>query len=139
MRIRNYSELSQLITFEDRYDYLKIGGTVGEATFGFDRGFNQQFYRSAEWRNLRDHIIVRDNGCDLGIPGHEIHSRILIHHMNPITMADIRNGDSAILDPEFLISVTHRTHNAIHYGNEKQLATLPPERRPGDTVPWRIL
>lgn len=134
--IRTHTKLSEFSTFEDRYDYLKIGGKVGAETFGFDRAFNQDFYRSPEWRRIRDIVIIRDNGCDLGVPGYEIHSRILIHHMNPMTPDDIVHGNQAILDPEFLICVSHRTHNAIHYGDANQLATLPPDRAPGDTKLW---
>lgn len=133
---RNYSELSKLVEFADRYDYLKIGGVVGADTFGFDRIFNQMFYRSVEWKHIRDEVIVRDGGCDLGISGREIHSRILVHHMNPITLRDIELGRDAILDPEYLICVTHRTHNAIHYGDESHLLRLPLERARGDTTLW---
>jgi len=109
---------------------------VGQATFGFDRYLNQQFYTSRQWRQIRNHVIARDLGRDLGIDGYEIHSRIYIHHMNPMTVADITSGDPRILDPEFLISVTHRTHNAIHYGDEGLLPKPPVQRRPGDTMLW---
>lgn len=136
MKIRTYTELASFESFEDRYDYLKIGGSVGAETFGYDRVFNQQFYRSAEWRSIRDLVIVRDGGCDLGVAGREIYSKILIHHMNPMTMDDLRHGNSDILDPEYLICVSHRTHNAIHYGDKNLLVTLPPERQPGDTKLW---
>lgn len=136
--IRRYSELSTLLTFEERFDYLKLDGIVGEETFGFDRYFNQRFYRSQRWKSVRDHVIIRDNGCDLGIEGFEIHGRIIIHHMNPITMEDILNESPYLFDPEFLICVTHNTHNAIHYSDEKLLVTGPVERRPNDTCPWRL-
>ena len=136
--IRRYSELSTLITFEERFEYLKLDGIVGEETFGFDRYFNQRFYRSQRWKSVRDHVIIRDNGCDLGIEGFEIHGRIIIHHMNPITIEDILNESPCLFDPEFLICVTHNTHNAIHYSDEKLLVTWPVERRPNDTCPWRL-
>jgi hypothetical protein len=133
---RSYSELRRLNTFEERYRYLALNGTVGESTFGFDRVFNQQFYRSKEWRRLRLDVIVRDDGCDMGVQGYEIHDQIIIHHMNPMTVDHIVEGDSSILDPEFLICVTLKTHNAIHYGDESQLAKPYVERRPGDTILW---
>jgi hypothetical protein len=120
----------------ERFQYLALRGEVGTATFGFDRYLNQQFYRSREWRNLRHAIIVRDNGCDLGIDGYEINESIYIHHLNPMTVADIELSDPRILDPENLICVTHRTHNAIHYGNERLLPRRIVERRPGDTKLW---
>lgn len=134
--IRTYSEFRKNSTLEERYEYLALRGQVGASTFGFDRYINQLFYRSAEWRRIRDHVIVRDNGCDLGVEGYEIHDRIYIHHMNPMTAEAIENGDPSILDPEFLISATLRTHNAVHYGDEKQLSRPPVERRPGDTKLW---
>lgn len=136
MTDRSYSELERLSSHEERFRYLALRGQVGEATFGFDRWMNQQFYRSAEWRRIRQYVIVRDNGCDLGIEGYEIHERIYIHHMNPMTPDDIRHGDEDILDPEFLICCTHRTHNAIHYGDERQLQKQYVPRRPGDTKLW---
>lgn len=136
MRIRSYSELRQLQTFEERYDYLVIRGEVGKATFGFDRWINQGFYTSREWKQTRDLVIVRDDGCDLGILGYELHSRLLVHHMNPISPEDLENGEECILDPEFLITTSHRTHNAIHYGDSSLLAKAPVERRPGDTKLW---
>lgn len=135
-KIRTYSELLQLSTFEQRYKYLALRGIVGDATFGYDRYVNQQFYRSREWRQMRHQIIARDLGCDLGIEGYEIHDVIYIHHMNPMNVENIANGDSSILDPEFLISTTHRTHNAIHYGDERLLAKPLVDRRPGDTKLW---
>lgn len=135
--IRTYSQLKQLQTFEERYDYLKLGGVVGEDTFGFDRYLNQNFYRSREWKYVRDEVIMRDNGCDLGIDGHEIRGKILIHHMNPITSEDIHRVSDYLLNPEYLICVTHRTHNAIHYGDERLIVTAPIERTQNDTCPWR--
>lgn len=136
MTTRRYSELRRLETFEERFRYLSLKGQVGEATFGFDRWINQEFYRSREWQNVRHHVIVRDNGCDMGVEGYEIHTRLLIHHMNPLTMDDIEQGHEAILDPEFLITVSHRTHNAIHYGDERQLPRPLVERKPNDTKLW---
>lgn len=133
---RTYSELLQLSSFEDRFDYLKLRGVVGESTFGFERHLNQKFYTSREWRRTRDEVITRDYGRDLALPGFEIHGRVLIHHMNPITPDDIAHGNQAILDPEYLISVTHNTHNAIHYGDKHLLALPVVERRPGDTRLW---
>ena len=137
MIIRTYSELITLPTFEERFKYLKLNGQVGESTFGFDRYLNQLFYKSDEWLRLRDQIIIRDNGCDLGIEGREIHGRILIHHMNPIRKEDILNRSRYLLDPEFLICTVKRTHDAIHYGDENLLLTIPKERRKNDTCPWR--
>lgn len=135
-RVRRYSELSQLETFEERYEYLKLDGVVGASTFGFDRWVNQQFYRSWEWRRVRDEVIVRDNGCDLGIEGYELYSNLLIHHMNPVTIDDIRDGAQWILDPNFLITTSKRTHNAIHYGDATLLPKDPVIRRSGDTTLW---
>lgn len=134
--IRSYSELRRIDTFEERYHYLALKGEVGLSTFGFDRYINQQFYISRQWRQLRSHVITRDNGCDLGIDDYEIHSKLLIHHMNPIKAEDISHGDPSILDPEFLITTTHQTHNAIHYGDEKLLPRLLTKRFPGDTKLW---
>lgn len=136
MRIKTYSELSRLETIEDRYKYLRLSAGVGEPTFALERYVNQQFYRSTQWQQIRNHIIVRDNGCDLGVDGYEVHGRLTIHHMNPMTVDDIRDGNEAILDPEYLIAVAHRTHNAIHYGDERQLPRPPVERRAGDTKLW---
>ena len=135
--IRTYSELILLPTFEERYEYLRLDGRVGEETFGFDRWLNQTFYKSEEWLSMRDKIIVRDNGCDLGIPGRDISSRILIHHMNPITKEDILKRSDILLNPEYLICVTPNTHRAIHYGNSNILIKDPIERRPNDTCPWK--
>ena len=137
MNIRTYSDLSKLTTFEDRYNYLRLNGFVGQETFGFDRYLNQVFYKSAKWRSVRDFVIVRDNGCDLGIEGREIYGKIIIHHMNPITIQDIEHESDFLLDPEFLISTVHETHNAIHYGDENLLILAPIERKPNDTCPWR--
>lgn len=137
MGIKTYSELSLLPTFQERYQYLRLDGQVGEDTFGFDRYLNQTFYRSQKWKQIRDFVILRDNGCDLGVPGFEIYERIIIHHMNPITVDDIRHGCESILDPEFLICVSHNTHNAIHYGDESLLITEPIVRTRNDTCPWK--
>lgn len=134
--IRTYSELRRLHTFEERYKYLRLQAGVGQATFGFDRYINQQFYRSREWKQVRREVILRDEGCDLGVEGHEIYDQVLIHHMNPMEINDIRNGDAVILDPNFLITTSHRTHNAIHYGDESQLPRILTPRRPGDTKLW---
>lgn len=134
--IRTYSELRRLTDFEERYRYLALRGSVGHSTFGFDRYINQQFYTSTQWRQIRHHVIARDLGCDLGVEGYEIHDRIYIHHMNPMTVDDIAHGEDSILNPEFLISTTHRTHNAIHYGDERLLPRPLTERRSGDTKLW---
>lgn len=134
--IRSYSELSQIPTFEDRFLYLALRGVVGGATFGHDRYINQKFYRSRQWRQLRSEVIARDNGNDLGVDGHEIHSHLYIHHMNPMAIEHLVDGDESILDPEFLVTTTHRTHNAIHYGDERLLARPFVERRRGDTKLW---
>ena len=137
MMIRRYSELILLPTFEERFEYLKLSGEVCKETFGFDRYLNQVFYKSAKWKSVRDFVIVRDNGCDLGIEGREIYGKIIIHHMNPITIKDIEQESAFLLDPEFLISTVHETHNAIHYGDENLLIRAPIERKPNDTCPWR--
>ena len=136
-RTRSYRELSQLKTFQDRFDYLKLVGQVGFETFGSHRIFNQKFYHSSEWRRARQSIILRDNGCDLGVEGYDIHSRIIIHHINPVTFEDIEEGRDILFDPDNLICVSKRTHDAIHYGTEETLPKLPIERVPGDTCPWR--
>ena len=135
--IRTYSELIQLPTLEERFDYLRLDGVVGKDTFGFDRYLNQQFYRSSEWKRIRNQVIVRDNGCDLGIDDYEIHGRILIHHMNPISIEDLQYMSDLLMNPEYLICVSHRTHNAIHYGDESLIVTDPIERSQNDTCPWR--
>lgn len=137
MNIKSYSELSKLATFQDRYNYLRLEGSVGRETFGFDRYLNQIFYRSQKWKSIRNQVIIRDQGCDLGIPGYEIHDRIIIHHMNPITLRDIEYESEFLLNPEYLISTVHNTHNAIHYGDESLLCLGPVERTPYDTCPWR--
>lgn len=135
--IRTYSELLEIPTFEERYRYLRLRGTVGNPTFGFERYLNQRFYTSHEWRTLRHRIIARDEARDLGMEDFEIHDRVYIHHMNPVTRVDLRKDASEILDPEFLICVSHNTHNAIHYGDESLLPKPFVERRPGDTTLWR--
>ncbi len=136
--IRTYSELVLLKTFEERFNYLRLDGQVGKDTFGFDRIFNQMFYRSKEWLQVRDKVIVRDCGCDLGVEGYEIFGRrIIIHHMNPISLEDIEQKTDFLLDPEYLITTIHPTHNAIHYGDENLLIRAPVERTKNDTCPWR--
>lgn len=135
--IRTYSELRKLTTFKERYDYLRLYGRVGKETFGFDRYLNQIIYKLPEWKSVRDKVIVRDCGCDLGMEGYEIGEKILVHHMNPITMDDIINHSQDIFNPEYLICVSHQTHNAIHYGDESQLILDPIERSPDDTCPWK--
>ncbi len=135
--IRTYSELSQLKTFRERYEYLRLNGKVGEETFGFDRYLNQIFYKSDEWKAIRDFVIVRDNGCDLGVEGYDIHGKILIHHMNPILVEDILKRSDFLLNPDYLITTVLSTHNAIHYGDDSLLITLPIERTRNDTCPWR--
>ena len=136
MRIRTYSELSQIPTFEERYEYLALRGVVGEPTFGYDRWINQAFYRSAEWRHIRNYVIYRDLGCDLGVEGYEIHDKVIIHHMNPMQQADLLHGNDDIVNLEYLISTTHKTHNAIHYGDANLLPKQYTPRRPGDTKLW---
>lgn len=135
--IRTYSELITFPTFEERYQYLKLNGRVGAETFGFDRYLNQIFYRSKEWLTIRDYVILRDNGCDLGIEGREIHKKILIHHMNPITKEDILSRSEFLLNPEYLICTVKNTHDAIHYGDEELLIKDPIIRRKNDTCPWK--
>lgn len=134
---RSYRDLILLPTFKERFDYLKLDGIVGEDTFGFDRYLNQQFYHSQEWKRIRDYVIVRDNGCDLGIDGYYIHGRIYIHHMNPITAKDIIRHSEFSVDPDFLICTSMDTHNAIHYGDATKLQREPVVRRPNDTCPWK--
>lgn len=136
--IKTYSELITFETFEERYEYLRLDGVVGEETFGFDRYLNQEFYqRSQEWKRIRDLVIIRDQGCDLGIDGREIHGKIIVHHMNPITKDDLLNRTPFLLDPEYLICTLKSTHDAIHYGDENLLMKGPIERKPNDTCPWR--
>lgn len=137
MKIRTYSELITIPTFEERFEYLRLDGRVGEETFGFDRYLNQVFYKSKEWLRVRDYVITRDNGCDLGMEGHEIYDKVLVHHMNPISKEDILKRSDWLLNPEYLISTIKNTHDAIHYGDSSLLITAPIERRPNDTCPWR--
>lgn len=135
--IRTYSELIMLPTFLDRFRYLQLGGRVGAETFGYDRYLNQILYRTAEWKRFRNEIIVRDNGCDLACDGYDIVGKVLVHHINPITVEDVLNRTAKVFDPENVISTTLNTHNAIHYGDESLLVTEPIERKPNDTCPWR--
>lgn len=135
--IKTYSELITIPTFEERFEYLKLDGQVGVETFGFNRYLNQAFYKSDEWLSIRDYVITRDNGCDLGMEGYEIYGRILIHHINPITKDDIIQRSRILLDPENLITTVKRTHDAIHYGDSNLLMRDPIERRKNDTCPWR--
>lgn len=138
MSIKCYSELNLLPTFEERFEYLKLGGGVGTSTFGFDRYLNQKFYRSSQWKKIRDQIIIRDNGCDLGVEGYDIYNKILIHHMNPLRADDILNESEYLLNPEYLISVSKKTHDAIHYSNYDSIKpSYILERQPNDTCPWR--
>jgi predicted HNH restriction endonuclease len=138
MNIKSYSELITLPTFKERFDYLNLSGQVGVETFGYDRQFNQLLYqRNPRWKKARDIVIIRDNGCDLGVEGFDIYGKIIVHHMNPITLDDIQKDRDWIYDPEFLICTTHNTHNAIHYGDERLLVIAPNERTPNDTCPWR--
>lgn len=134
--IRRYSELRSIRDFRERYEYLALQGVVGDSTFGFDRYLNQMFYRSAEWKRIRSQVIARDHGCDLGVRGFEIHTGLYIHHMNPMTKDQIIHSDPAIKDPNFLITVSHRTHNAIHYGDESQLPREYRPRQRNDTKLW---
>lgn len=136
MKTRSYRELRRIETFEERFEYLSLRGSVGESTFGFDRWINQHFYTSREWSTVRTQVIVRDNGCDLGIAGYEIHVGLLVHHMNPVTLDDIRHSEEWILDPNYLITTSLRTHNAIHYGDASLLPRGPVVRQPGDTKLW---
>lgn len=135
--IKSYSELIMLPTFEERFEYLSLNSQVGEETYGFDRWVNQRFYKSSEWKQIRNHVIVRDSGCDLGILGREISDRIIVHHMNPILLRDIQDGTSFLLDPEYLICTCHNTHEAIHYGSADILIKDPVVRKPNDTCPWK--
>lgn len=135
-KTRSFTEMCQFHTFKERYDYLRLRASVGESTFGFDRWINQQFYRSVQWKQVRDEVIARDLGCDLGLEGYDIFDKVIIHHMNPMRAEDIDGGDPDILNPEYLITTTHNTHNAIHYGDESLLPKPHVERRPGDTKLW---
>lgn len=134
--IRRYTDLRRLSTFDERWEYLSLRGQVGQATFGFDRYLNQNFYHSKEWREIRKFVIVRDNGCDLGIADRQIYEGLYIHHMNPMQIADIVDGNPDVLNPEFLITVCHATHNSIHYGDKTLLPRPFVERKPGDTKLW---
>lgn len=135
--IRTYSELMTMASFEDRFRYLQLNGVVGNETFGFDRYMNQLFYRSREWKRIKDEVILRDNGCDLAVEGYEIYGRIYIHHMNPLSLEDVRDRTDFLLDPEYLITTTFETHQAIHYGDEQSIIFKPVERTMNDTCPWR--
>lgn len=135
-KIRTYSELAELSSFEERYEYLALRGQVGCETFGFNRWVNQRFYTSTQWRRIRRDVIARDEGCDLGIPGRDIHSRLIVHHLNPLTEEDIMYGTNNALSPEYMICTTHDTHNAIHYGDATLLAKDYVARQPGDTQLW---
>ena len=137
LMMKTNTELCQLETFDERFDYLALKSRIGVATFGFERHLNQQFYTSRVWRDVRRAVIARDRGLDLGVPGREIHTKIIIHHMNPMTIEDIEDGNPDIIDPEFLITVSHDTHNAIHYGDKSRLPQPWTERKPGDTLFWR--
>lgn len=137
MELKRYSELSKIPKFMDRYEYARIGGSVGIETFGFDRYLNQALYKSDRWKETRRFVIIRDNGCDLGVPDREIRGRLIVHHLNPITEEDIYNKADWIFDPEFLICVSITTHNAIHYGDKSLLIADPIVRTPNDTCPWR--
>lgn len=134
--IRTYSDLSALDTFDDRYNYLKLGGGVGSETFGHSRHLNQSFYKSYEWNDVRRHVILRDNACDLGLDGFDIHEEVIVHHMNPMSVKDIIERERWILDPEYLITTKHGTHNAIHYGTESLPRPVYTERTPNDTKLW---
>lgn len=136
-KIKTYTELMRLSTFQERFEYLKLDGSVGVETFGYDRYLNQTFYNSKEWKRLRNEVIIRDKGCDLACEGYEIYGNIIIHHMNPITQEDIINRNENILNPEYLISTVLNTHNAIHYGDSNLLLHTPTERHRNDTCPWR--
>lgn len=136
MRVKTYTELRTLKTFEERFDYLALRGSIGIVTFGFDRYLNQEFYNSRLWRSARNEVIIRDHACDLGIPGRDILDAVRVHHMNPVTIEDIERGNMAIIDPEFLICTSIITHNALHFGSSDNLTRLPIERRRGDTKLW---
>lgn len=136
MTVRSYSDLNRIISFEDRFEYLQLRSQIGVSTFGFERDLNQTFYTSREWRSVREIVIARDEGCDLGVPGYEIHDKVIIHHMNPISIEDLEYDNRDILDPSFLITTSHRTHNAIHFGDKRLLAKPFTPRRRGDTHLW---
>lgn len=137
MIIKSYSKMLTFSTLEERFRYLELKGSVGKDTFGYDRYLNQILYHSGEWKSFRNDIIIRDNGCDLACEGHEIHKRILVHHINPITVEDVLNRSPKVFDPENVVCVSHMTHNAIHYGDENLLISAPIERSQNDTCPWR--
>ena len=134
--MRTYTELIKRDAFLSRFKYLELGGVLGATTFGYDRPLNQEFYHSYEWKRIRDVVIIRDQGCDLGVPGYGIHDRVLVHHMNPIQVYDLMHFTQDLIDPEYLICVSTRTHNAIHFGDESQLPSPFVERTPGDTRLW---
>lgn len=136
--MRTYTELISIPTYEDRFNYLKLDGGVGEETFGFDRWLNQKFYNSAEWKSIRDYVIVRDNGCDMAMEGYEIGGRIYVHHLNPISQSDLIHATDFLINPDYLVCVSHDTHNAIHYGDISLLVSDPVVRRPNDTCPWKV-
>ena len=136
--MKTYTELSQIESFEDRFKYLKMPGMVGQETFKYDRIFNQRFYTSVEWKRIRNDIIIRDNGCDLAHPDYPIGGKIIIHHLNPITLKDIEDVSENLINPEYLVCVSHITHNAIHYSDQNLLPKQGVERKPFDTCPWRI-
>ena len=135
--MRKYSELIRIPTFEERYEYLRIGGLVGDSTFGFERYLNQMLYTSQKWRRLRNQIIIRDNGCDLALDGYEIQGQIIVHHINPLVIEDLKEISDEIFDPEYLVCTSLMTHNAVHYGDKNLLPKPLVERRPGDTCPWK--
>lgn len=139
LKIKTYSELITLPTLKERYEYLKLDGTVGEDTFGYERYLNQKFYQGIEWRRFRNEIIVRDLGCELGVEGYEIQGKIILHHLNPLTKFDLLNREETLMDPENLICVSMAMHNAIHYGDESLIPNDPIPRIPNDTCPWRRL
>jgi hypothetical protein len=134
---KSYTELENYKTFGERYQYLRLTGIVGDTTFGFDRYLNQLLYNSREWRNARDEVLIRDDGGDLGLYDYPIRGRVIVHHMNPISLEDVKSGDRSVYNPEFLICVSHATHLALHYGDESLLLKDPIVRRPNDTCPWR--
>lgn len=137
MSIRTYSELITIPTFEERFEYLQLKGSVGKDTFGYDRYLNQVLYRSPEWKRLRNQIIIRDDGCDLACDGYDVYGKVLIHHLNPITIEDVLARSRKVFDPDNLVCVSHNTHNAIHYGDVDLLVTGPIIRTKNDTCPWR--
>ena len=138
-KVRTYEELITFPTFKERYEYLRLNCSVGIDTFGADRYLNQMFYRSKEWKTVRDIVLLRDNGCDLGVEGYDIFDKATIHHMNPLSVDDIKHSSKFLMDPRYLITVSFNTHQAIHYGTATNLITLPPERRPNDTCPWKMV